>query len=431
MVALGESLDGVATSDVSMRQDLICSWLELAPGSWPPDHYRLLGLEPGEGDPERIEEHVHERLETVRRYQLPHPEEVTEAMNRLAQAFVCLTDPRTKDAYDRTVMGLEPTAVQEAGMAVAAGGPRSQVEWLYQPWTRSAAELPIAEALAEMEREGKGARGKRQAAQVDIPVLPAPAAQPEAEPVREAPEPATTAPSAPTPEPATAVADAPSTMIPGTPLLVAPPERSTLAEVVEAARNSPAARRGLGTKRDFYHRLARTRRLLRAWQEAGKYLSSPRRRLTKPAEATDLIREMTQIRTGLEKFPPLLGAAGQPGYLVVSLARQQVVVPTYQTLLPSQRIKLAADWQLGLRLLAEHREFLRQELRLHRKKSPVTRAVLATRSFLDKPGGILLLAALLALNLAIWKSYFHTDWFHRSGPRDNSHPPVERSSTPR
>jgi hypothetical protein len=396
-----------------MRQDLICSWLELPAGSWPPDHYRLLGLEPGEGDPERIEEHVHERLETVRRYQLPHPEEVTEAMNRLAQAFVCLTDPRTKETYDRTVMGLEPVALQGAGVAVA-GGPnvpgRSQVEWLYQPWARSAAELPIAEALAELERETKGSDSKRQAAQFDIPVLPAAAAHPaEAEAASPAPESAAKALEAP-------AGDSPSTMVASAPLLVAPPEKSTLVEVIEAARNSPAARRGLGTKRDFYHRLARTRSLLRAWQEAGKYLSSPRRRLTKPAEATDLIREMTQIRTGLEKFPPLLGAAGQPGYLVVSLARQQVVVPTYQTLLPSQRIKLAADWQLGLQLLAEHREFLRQELRLHRKKSPLTRAVLATRSFLDKPGGILLLVALLALNLAIWKSYFQTDWLHRSTP---------------
>src|SRR5260221_1174868 len=97
---------------------------------------------------ERIETHVHERLETVRRYQLPHPEEVTEAMNRLAQAFVCLTDPRTKESYDQTVMGLEPVAVQEADLAVSGGRPRSQVEWLYQPWARSAAELPIAEALA-------------------------------------------------------------------------------------------------------------------------------------------------------------------------------------------------------------------------------------------------------------------------------------------
>ena len=88
-----------------MSHELICSWLGLPPDNWPPDHYRLLGLEPGESDPERIEQRVHERLEIVRRYQLIHPEQVTEAMNRLAQAFVCLTDPKAKRGYDTALLG--------------------------------------------------------------------------------------------------------------------------------------------------------------------------------------------------------------------------------------------------------------------------------------------------------------------------------------
>ncbi len=75
-----------------MKPDLICEWLGLPAGTWPPDHYRLLGLEPGESDAERIEQRVHERLEAVRHYQMAHPEQATEAMNRLAQAYVCLTD---------------------------------------------------------------------------------------------------------------------------------------------------------------------------------------------------------------------------------------------------------------------------------------------------------------------------------------------------
>src|SRR5919202_6936323 len=91
----------------NMGYDLICSWLGLPPDQgWPPDHYRLLGLEPGESDSERIEQRVHERLDTVRRYQMIHPEEATEAMNRLAQAFVCLTDPAAKREYDTKVLGL-------------------------------------------------------------------------------------------------------------------------------------------------------------------------------------------------------------------------------------------------------------------------------------------------------------------------------------
>ena len=43
-----------------MSHKLICSWLGLPEEIWPPDHYLLLGLEPGEGDAERIERHVHE-----------------------------------------------------------------------------------------------------------------------------------------------------------------------------------------------------------------------------------------------------------------------------------------------------------------------------------------------------------------------------------
>src|SRR5437763_2889787 len=92
-----------------MNHDVICSWLDLPAGSWPPDHYRLLGLEPGEDDVTLIEQRVHQRLDSVRRYQMMHPEQATEAMNRLAQAFVCLTDPPAKKVYDATLLGQPPT----------------------------------------------------------------------------------------------------------------------------------------------------------------------------------------------------------------------------------------------------------------------------------------------------------------------------------
>src|SRR5262245_2732866 len=92
-----------------MSRELISHWLGLAPGDWPPDHYLLLGLEPEEADSDRIEQHVHQRLEAVRRYQLLHPEAVTEAMNRLCQAYVCLTDPAARRAYDAARQG-RPTA---------------------------------------------------------------------------------------------------------------------------------------------------------------------------------------------------------------------------------------------------------------------------------------------------------------------------------
>src|SRR5947208_11819362 len=83
-----------------MNHDVIRTWLGLPPGDWPPDHYTLLGLERGETDLARIEQRVHERLARLRCYQISHAEVATEAMNRLAQAFMCLTDPEAKRAYD-------------------------------------------------------------------------------------------------------------------------------------------------------------------------------------------------------------------------------------------------------------------------------------------------------------------------------------------
>jgi hypothetical protein len=179
----------------------------------------------------------------------------------------------------------------------------------------------------------------------------------------------------------------------------------------EAAQASAVARRGLGTKRALYYRIGRTRQLLWAWKQAGKYLSDPARFITRPTEATELIHELTAVRTLLRAFPPLLGQAGQPGYLVLALARQQMIVPTFQTLLPSQREALARDWQAGFALLTAHRQFLREELRVHRLKGRGRRAVRAVRdSILNHPGVLLLVTALLALNLA-WAPLREAWWY--------------------
>jgi hypothetical protein len=174
--------------------------------------------------------------------------------------------------------------------------------------------------------------------------------------------------------------------------------------LVETARSSPSARRGLGTKRALYHRIARTRQLLRVWESVGKYVGDPSKRVSKPAEATELIQDLTTVRVLLRTFPPFLGAAGQPGYLVMALARLQAIVPTFQTLLPSQRDALARDWKAGQKLLIAHRGFLRQELRSMRRRGLLAQVYRAVKTVLtDQPGMVLLLLALLALNVAVWR----------------------------
>jgi hypothetical protein len=88
----------------AFMHELICSCLQLPPDRWPPDHYTLLGLEPRQADTKQIENRVQERMERLRPYQLTHAEQVTEVMNRLAQALVCLTDPAAKQAYDAMLL---------------------------------------------------------------------------------------------------------------------------------------------------------------------------------------------------------------------------------------------------------------------------------------------------------------------------------------
>src|SRR4051812_6730532 len=90
-----------------MTHELICTWLGLPAGVWPPDHYCLLGLTPGEDDVALIEQRVQQCLAAVRGYQMMHPEQATEAMNRLAQAFVCLTEAEAKRQYDANLLGTQ------------------------------------------------------------------------------------------------------------------------------------------------------------------------------------------------------------------------------------------------------------------------------------------------------------------------------------
>jgi len=85
-----------------MSRELICSVLGVPIEMWPPDHYTLIGLRPEQADPARVESRVQELSARLRPFQLAHPDEVTDTLNRLAQALVCLSDPRARAAYDKS-----------------------------------------------------------------------------------------------------------------------------------------------------------------------------------------------------------------------------------------------------------------------------------------------------------------------------------------
>jgi hypothetical protein len=270
-------------------------------------------------------------------------------MNRLAQAYVCLTEPASKRAYDAALLGVAAVALVEP--EPAADDPlesHDPLAWLYSGDALNGTAVIAAPP-----------------APPTLPALPQPTPAPDA----------AATPPQPAPEP--------------------------IDPVIEAARSAPA-QRGLATKRALYYRIARTRQLLDAWNRLGKYVANPKRRLARQVEADELVALLEEVELLLQGFPRLMGEAGQPGYLVITLAQLDQPIKSFQTLSPSQREALERDWQSGHKLLKEHCDFLREEVRAMRRRSLGDRLVRATRSFLnDHPGGLLVLLGLLALSIAI------------------------------
>jgi hypothetical protein len=86
--------------------DFYAEWLEVPVDCRPPNHYELLGLKTGESDAALIRAASIERSARVRRYCLgPHGAEATRLLGELGAAFACLSDPETKAAYDRPLLG--------------------------------------------------------------------------------------------------------------------------------------------------------------------------------------------------------------------------------------------------------------------------------------------------------------------------------------
>src|SRR5262245_38213933 len=363
-----------------MDHDLISTWLQLPQGCWPPDHYTLLGLDPHEANAARVQERVDERMAKVRQYQLSYPDAATEAMNRLAQALICLTDTATRRAYDATLFGNQagPAPAEPPPSPAVAPPSGDPMAWLFAP---------------PGIRTGAGTSPDQTQTMSDWQATPPPARREfgSESPPRQIDG---QEDSEPAPKPP-AVSDEPEADSTTSAPLESPPN-------ADDARISPAPRRKRpGTKRALFLRISLVRQAWSVWRRAGHYLNQPRRQLMRPSEATDLLQLMQALRELLRWSPKLLGQAGQPGYLVLSLARQQLIVPTLQTLLPSQREALARAWQAGYYQLVAHLGFLREELRAYRRRNRLVHWIRAgAMTLINNPALVLLFFGLLALNLA-------------------------------
>jgi hypothetical protein len=100
--------------------DAYHKWLGIPPESQPPHHYRLLGLQPFESDPEVIQAAADQRMLHLRAYQTgKHSDWSQRLLNEVAAARVCLLNAAKKEAYDRELRKTIADRVSETPPAAA------------------------------------------------------------------------------------------------------------------------------------------------------------------------------------------------------------------------------------------------------------------------------------------------------------------------
>lgn len=115
-------------------------WLGVSPQEQPPNHYRLLGINLLESDPQVIESAADRQMVYLRTFQTgQHVQHAQKLLNEIAQARVCLLNPSKKEAYDVTLRkpatAAPAAAPQPASVERPAPAPLPQAR-LLQPQPR-------------------------------------------------------------------------------------------------------------------------------------------------------------------------------------------------------------------------------------------------------------------------------------------------------
>ncbi len=83
------------------RFDPYHQWLGISPQCQPANHYRLLGLQMFEADPEVIDNAADQRMAYLRTFQMgKHSDLSQKLLNEVAAARVCLLNPHRRAVYD-------------------------------------------------------------------------------------------------------------------------------------------------------------------------------------------------------------------------------------------------------------------------------------------------------------------------------------------
>ncbi len=102
-----------AETATTPRFDPYHQWLGISPQCQPANHYRLLGVQMFEDDPEVISNAADQRMAYLRTFQMgKHSRLSQKLLNEVAAARLCLLDPRRRAAYDeqlRPPVAVEPS----------------------------------------------------------------------------------------------------------------------------------------------------------------------------------------------------------------------------------------------------------------------------------------------------------------------------------
>ncbi len=119
-------------------------WLSIRPEEQPPNHYRLLGLQLFETNPDVIDSAADRQMAHLRTFQSGKHGDLTQRLlNEVAAARVCLLDPKKRAAYDQQLRAKMPAATPIAPPPTIAIQPAPQP--VVQP---AKAPLPLQRAVA-------------------------------------------------------------------------------------------------------------------------------------------------------------------------------------------------------------------------------------------------------------------------------------------
>ena len=309
-----------------MNTDLLRSWLDLPPGTWPPADRELLG--PGAVTPAQAERRAMQLMSRLRPHQLLHPDLVTEGMNRLAQAMLAVANHRPAAPLSAPVVPPPPPRVQPPTVVLPKPRPPKFETFDLAPRPSSRAGEPLA-------APGPAAPVVLDAEVVeDEPDVPIPFAR--FEQLDAAPT------DRPTDRPPVEFAPVPEVVPPHLPL---PPGLSA------------------ESRRLVYRQVAALRELLRAWANLRTCCGNPSEDFDTPGRVYALDVAVKQFHAAVRHpgfdAPQLAPLAPR----VFAVFRQPSPLQVLRMLSLPQRRLLARDWALGQSQLAGRVIALRNSLR--------------------------------------------------------------------